>query len=87
MKAGRALDWLARSETYALHGLDELDLRGRDGEIVDVPENLGFGTFADGQDHHISLLSVSQLAAAALIGRLNGAARSYRRRDDGLDLP
>jgi hypothetical protein len=44
------------SEAYAVHGLDELDLRRRDGEIVDVTEDLGFGTFADGQDHHIGLL-------------------------------
>ena len=49
------IGWLG-SETYAMHGLDELDLRRRDGEIVDVPEDLGFGTFADRQDHHIGLL-------------------------------
>jgi hypothetical protein len=55
--------WLG-SEPYAVHGLDELDLRRRDGEIVDVAFRLGFGSFADGQDHHINLLPrVSQSAS------------------------
>jgi hypothetical protein len=44
-----------RRTTYVLHGLDELDLRRGDGEVVNVTDDFGLGALAHGQNHNVGL--------------------------------